>query len=304
MKLRHIAFANDDWYYCKEFRELIERAVGVANFARCRLHWSGDYHDYADVLDEFQRNWCEQVRTLWIALGTLNRRLEFPTLATGSGGAIELVQEYQQSVGIGAIYAGHNQKISRLCDDALDAAIEQTLDYAIKVVERLAGLGKLLHIAFANDDWYYCKEFRELIERAACAAGESVSGDYHDYSDVLDEFQRNWCEQVYTLWTATGRGGAIELVQIYQQSIGIGAIYAGHDEEMARRYQWIAGHDEEMARLCDAALDAAIESTVGYAIRIVKHLAEQAEFDKEFHGGRRGIDGDRDQPKNPREETE
>ena len=99
---------------------------------------------------------------------------------------------------------------------------------------------KLYHIEFGRDDWYHCGEFQELIERAECAAGSYVSGDYHDYGDVLDEFQRNWCEQVHTLWTATGNDhtgnghGEIELVQIYQQSIGIGAIYAGHDEEMAR----------------------------------------------------------------------
>jgi len=128
---------------------------------------------------------------------------------------------------------------------------------------------KLFHIEFGRDDWYSCREFNELIELAACAAGESVSGDYHDYADVLDEYQRNWCEQVHTLWAATGSGNfddEIELVQIYQQSVGIGAIYAGHDQEMSR--------------LCDDALDAAIEQTVVFAIKVVKQLAEQAAEDK------------------------
>jgi len=122
---------------------------------------------------------------------------------------------------------------------------------------------KLLHIEFSRVDWYYCGEFQTLIECAvAVAAGESVSGGHCVSSDVMDEFQRNWCEQVYTLWTATGSGGAIELVQIYQQSIGIGAIYAGHDEEMAR--------------LCDDALDAAIEQTLEFAIKVVKQLTATA----------------------------
>jgi len=284
MKLRHIAFANDDWYYCREFRSLIKQAACAAGESV-----SGDYHDYADVMDEFQRNWCEHVNTLWSALRTLSKRLEFSaTYPTNHGGAIELVPEYQQSVGIGAIYAGHNQKMSRLCDDALDAAIAATVVFAIKVVERLAGQkppAKLLHIEFRRDDWYSCREFNKLIELAAYIARESVSGDYHDYADVMDEFQRNWCEHVNTLWTATGSGGAIELVTVYQQDVGIGAIYAGHDQEMSR--------------LCDDALDAAIAATVVFAIKVVKHLAEQAATDRVTMAEDAALTATATNPKNP-----